>query len=835
MTTAGRAPLKLVAPVTGVLVPLEEVPDEVFAKRMVGDGISIDPLSQLLVAPCDAIVTQVHRAAHAVTLSAHGVEIVIHIGLDTVVLDGSGFEARVQAGDRVMAGDALIQFDADFVATHARSLLTQMVVASSHSVLPVRGSGERVTAGRDTVLQVALSEDGEGAHANDHPAVRSAPILVANETGLHARPAALVAAAARRFAADIRLIKGDHEANARSVVSIMALEVSSGDRVVVSANGPDAADAIAHMTDVLQRHDEPLPPQQRPVTRDPNRTADEDGVMHGMPSAPGIAVGRIFHFRHDDIVLEERAADSNHERRALDAAIASAHLQLEALQARLAAEADRERAAIFAAHQELLEDPEVLDRAADSIQQGFTAGYAWREAISSQAERLLALRNEMFAGRAADLQDVGRRVLHLLVGKELNYRDIPANSIVIADDLAPSDAATLDRSTIQGFCTIMGSATSHVAILARALGIPAITGIDPRAGSIANGTLAVMDGGTGTLVLEPDAAQLADAKRAQDAAARMRQAEQAHAGEPAVTMDGERIEVVANIGAVSEAAAVLANGGEGVGLLRTEFLFMDRHEAPTEDEQAEAYEAVARALGPDRILIIRTLDVGGDKPLPYMPMSPEPNPFLGERGIRLTLERPDVMRPQVRAVLRAAHTGRIAIMFPMIATFGEWRAARAIVAEECRALGIAAIPTGVMIETAAAALIAPQLAQEADFFSIGTNDLTQYTLAMDRTNPRLATQVDTLHPAILRLIAYAVEGARLHGKWVGVCGALAADPDAIPILIGLGVTELSASVPAIAGVKARVRQLSMSKCRAIAAEALLARDGEQVRTIVARA
>jgi phosphocarrier protein FPr len=545
-------------------------------------------------------------------------------------------------------------------------------------------------------------------------------------------------------------------------------------------------------------------------------------------------VGQVFQLRHDDAVIEERAADPNHERRELDAAIASAHLQLEAMRARMATEADADRAAIFAAHQELLEDPEVLDAASARIREGATAAFAWREAYTAQADRLASLESPLLAGRAVDLRDVGRRVLHLLVGRDDTPHDVPADSIIVAEDLAPSDAATLDRTRVRGFCTTMGSATSHVAILARGLGIPAVAGIDPRVLDLTNGTRVVLDGDAGTLQLGPTAAEEGEIAKRQAAAARQRTAELAVAAEAAVTRDGHRVEVVANIGDEREARQVPEVGGEGVGLLRTEFLFMERRTAPDEEEQTRVYEAIARALGPDRILVIRTLDVGGDKPLPYMPMGAEANPFLGERGVRLSLNRPEPFRAQIRAILRAAKVGKVAMMFPMISTIAEWRAARQLVDEERASLGAPRIQVGIMVETSSAALMADRFAEEADFFSIGTNDLTQYTLAMDRTNPRLAAQVDALHPAVLRLIDRTVAGARKHKRWVGVCGALAGDLQAVPVLVGLGVDELSVSVPIVPAVKARVRSLQLSECKETARQALDAADGAEVRALVAR-
>ncbi len=825
--------LTLLAPLSGIVVPLDRVPDPAFARRLAGDGLALEPLDQRLLAPCDARVLHVHRAGHALTLAASGLEILIHVGLDTVKLNGKGFDPRVKAGDDVRAGDLLLTFDADYVATHARSLITPVIVTNMERVEALQGRTGRVTAARDALIHLRLGAGGLEAPAPSRgERVESAPMVIASETGLHARPAAAVAAAARRFTSDLRLVKGERDANARSVVSIMTLEVAGGDTVTVVARGEDAGAAVASIVETLRSGTATAPAAVPAVAPPPMPSAD--GSLKGVPASPGVAIGGVFQLRHDDEVLQERAADPSHERRALDAAIAAAHLQLEALQARLATEADADRRAIFAAHQELLEDPELLDGAAELMRGGAAAAYAWRQAYLQQVDRLLALRSELLAGRAADLRDVGRRVLHLLVGREEVAHDVPPESIVVAEDLAPSDAASLDRTRVLGFCTTMGSATSHVAILARGLGIPAVAGIDPRVLEVPSGTRVVLDGDAGTLRPEPSAAEEAEIVRRQESSARRRAAELAVAAKPAVTRDGHRVEIAANVGAVDEARRVPEVGGEGVGLLRTEFLFLERRTAPTEDEQATVYEAIARALGPRRIVVIRTLDVGGDKPLPYLPMATEANPFLGERGIRLLLNRPEIFAVQVRAILRASRAGKVAIMFPMVSTIAEWRAARDVVQRERIALGVPPLEVGIMIETPSAALLADRFAREAAFFSIGTNDLTQYTLAMDRTNPGLAPQVDALHPAVLRLIERTVAGARAHRRWVGVCGGLAGDPQAVPVLVGLGVDELSVSVPIVPAVKAQVRTLSLDECRTTAQLALDAADAAEVRALVAR-
>jgi phosphocarrier protein FPr len=830
--------LILTAPLSGYLVPIDQVPDPVFAERMVGDGVSIDPVSQRLLAPCDGRIVQLHSAGHAVTVATpEGIEVMMHIGLDTVTLKGAGFAPKVGNGDRVTRGDALIDFDADFVATHAKSLLTQIVITNGERVSAMRPRNGHVTAGRDPVLEVTLGRRGAVEGAAPSAALVSEWIVVPTATGLHARPAAVIAAAAKKFKADVRLRRGSEEANAKSVVAIMGLEVNQADRVAVIAEGPDARAAIDALTDLLREGlgDEgpapPRPPVPPAVVPEPPRTGDPN-LLVGVAASPGVAVGNVFQVRHGHIQVPEHADDAHLERKRLDAAFEQAKNQLEALQARLRAEADAGKAAIFAAHEELLDDPDLVEIAQSAIAKGRSAAYAWQQAVSTHADRLSRLRNELLAQRANDLRDVGRRVLVLLVGATADRPDPPANAILVSEDLSPSDTASFDRSKVLGFCTTSGGATSHVAILARSLDIPAVAGMDPHALDLPNGTPVVLDGSRGTLRLNPSVEEVARIHRVQERQSARRRADLETAGQPAVTADGHRVEVVANIGGAGDAERVLALGGEGVGLLRSEFLFLDRETAPTEEEQVEAYRSVSLAVGAGRTLVIRTLDVGGDKPLPYLPMPAEENPFLGERGIRLMLNRPDLLRTQLRAILRAASPARLCVMFPMIATLPEWRAARALLEEEREKLGVAPVPVGIMVEVPAVAIMAEQFAGEVDFFSIGTNDLTQYTLAMDRGHPKLAPKVDGLNPAVLRLVAATVDAAHRQGKWVGVCGGIAGDSQAVPLLVGLGVDELSVSIPAIPAVKAQIRTLALAECRVLARRALGLDRAADVRELV---
>ncbi|MBS1221571.1 MAG: phosphoenolpyruvate--protein phosphotransferase, partial [Proteobacteria bacterium] len=833
--------ITLTAPLSGPLVPLERVPDPVFAQKMVGDGISIDPLDQCLRAPCDGQIVQLHPAGHAVTVTTpQGIEVLMHIGLDTVGLKGSGFTPKVKAGDSVKTGDALIDFDADYVATHAKSLLTQIVITNSERVAAFAPRSGAVTAGQDIILELTLAGAQAEEAAESVKTVTSEAIVIPNATGLHARPAAVLANLAKKFKADLRLQKGDRAANAKSVVAIMGLEIGYGDKVTLIARGDDADAAVETLTPLLWEGlgDEGCKPAPAPASVEvaasaapaPRPRSEDPNLLIGVAASPGLAVGEVFQVRHQEIQINEIAAgDPQQERDRLDDAVNQAKVQLEALQARLHGQRAADKAAIFAAHQELLDDPDLVDIAHSALAKGKSAEFAWHRAFSTHADRLASLRNELLAARANDLRDVGRRVLTLLTGAEPEHQEPPFNAILVAEELTPSDTASMDRARVRGFCTTLGGATSHVAILARSLDIPAVAGIEPRALELPNGAPVILDGGKGTLRLNPTPEDIARIRETQERLAVRRQAEMAVAHEPAITLDGHRMEVVGNIGGLAEAEQIAGLGGEGVGLLRSEFLFLERSTAPNEDEQFETYKAIAEALGPDRPLIIRTLDVGGDKPLIYLPIPKEENPFLGERGLRIGLDRPEILRTQLRAILRAAAFGKVRVMFPMVGLLSELRDAKAMLEEERQRLGAKPIETGIMVEIPAAAIMAAQFAREADFFSIGTNDLTQYTLAMDRGHPKLAPKVDGLNPSVLRLIAWTVEAAHAQGKWVGVCGGIASDPQAVPLLIGLGVDELSVSLPTIPSIKAQIRTLWLHECQELARRALTLETAAEVR------
>ncbi|MEK0430560.1 MAG: phosphoenolpyruvate--protein phosphotransferase [Gemmatimonadota bacterium] len=828
--------LTLVAPITGVVTPLRAVPDPAFASGTVGQGVAVDPLDAVLVAPCDAVVRHIHRARHAVTLDAGGVEILLHVGVDTVRLEGRGFTALVDAGRSVRAGTPLLRLDIDVIAQGAASLLTSCVVLTPGVEVEPFVGGTHCRAGTDALLRIRLPETAvavaggakEVGPSSSAPDVQTRTVIVRESSGLHARPAALLATIARGFEAELRLAKGARAVDVRSVVGLLTLEAACGDALTLTAAGADAEAALDAVAGWFGGATPYTMTSRAPILT---------GTLRGIAAAPGLAVGAVRQWAAEAPVRPRRTEDATGERRRLEAATATAGIELETLRDRLIAEGHAARARIFDAHLALLRDPELVSEAEDRLLEGFAAEWAWWSTCAAQAERLRGLRDATLATRATDLRDVGRRVTRLLGEGEASVDALAALAglIVVAEDLTPSEVVDLGRAGVVGLCMTSGGANAHAAILARGLGLPTVVGIDPAVLGVPDGVEAILDAGTGTLQLAPGAEACEAVHARQQRAQARHAADLAAAHAPSVTQDGQHVPVLANVGDAdgSGARRALAAGAEGIGLFRSEFAFEHRAESPTEAEQVASYSAAAGGIGVGRPVVIRLLDVGGDKPLPYLPMPIEANPFLGERGLRFLFTHETVLRTQLRAVLRAAAAGPVALLLPMVTTLDELTRVRALVEAERVALGAPAIPVGVMIETPAAALLADRLAASADFLSIGTNDLTQYALAMDRTHPRLAAQADALHPAVLRLIAQTVEGARQHRRPVTVCGALAGDLAAVPLLLGLGVEELSVDVPLIAAVKARVRGLTLADCRVTAQAALACADATEVRALAA--
>ncbi|MEO7688960.1 MAG: phosphoenolpyruvate--protein phosphotransferase [Sphingomonas sp.] len=816
------------SPLSGWITPLPELPDPVFAERMLGDGIAIDPVEGRLVAPVDGVVSSIHPAKHAVTIDADGgAVLLLHIGLETVALAGDGFTTCVAPGQRVAAGDLLVTFDLDAIARRARSLVTPLVITNSDAfeILSFPPAGP-VKAGEPLLILRALQKAEQADTPISITATREIRLPLAH--GLHARPAARLAALAAQFDAQIELMAEGRCASARSPVAMLALALSHGTSLRLQGSGPQAAEAVAVLAELIESGMgellpitavPPAPPPPPPIAPLPSQ-------LQGVAAVPGLAIGPAFVLRDTDIQVAENAADPGVERKALVAARAAIRAELTAN-----AKGDGPHAAIAVAHLAFLDDPAVEAAAHKAIDAGKSAGFAWRTAIASFAEPLRQSNDRRFAERLDDLRDIERRVLATLAGTVAAPALPPPGAILIADELFPSQLMALAEAGLAGIATGQGGATSHVAIIAAGLDLPMITALGTRILGIEDGAELILDGDAGLLLIAPDAAILTQTRARRASRIAHRQAAQARAHEDCRTADGVRIEVAANLGSVVEAHRAVALGAEGCGLLRTEFLFLDRSSPPDEAEQLAAYQGVADALG-DRPLIVRTLDIGADKPAPWLPMATEENPALGLRGIRLQLARPDLLETQLRALLRVRGAGPLRIMLPMVTDRFEVLDTRLLLDRLARELGVEAPELGIMVETPAAALMAAELAADSSFFSIGSNDLSQYALARDRTNPALAAGLDGLHPAVLRLIAETVKGARRHNRWVGLCGGLAAVPDAVPVLLGLGISELSVSPTVIAETKALVRTLDLTACRDLATRALASPDAAAVRALV---
>ena len=660
--------------------------------------------------------------------------------------------------------------------------------------------------------------------------------VVMSPHGLHARPATALVDIAKTFEAGILVRNGNKVGDAKSLIGLLKLGIEKGATIRISAEGPDAEKALETIFNALAEGLEDEEEAAAEAAHDHAVAAEdisyEGAVIAGISASPGIASGPVCQFRRGRIVVNEKATGTpDAELARLDDALAKARGELTALYDDMVQKQGAGKAAIFKAQGEFLDDPEMQAKARALIAEGASAGWAWKLSYEEHAAILGAMKDELLAARALDLQDVGRRLLKHLADKVEDDPDLPDSPVIlIADDLTPSDTAGLDPTLVLGLCTASGGPTSHTAIIARSLDIPAVVGAGADCLGLSDGKEVIVDGSSGVLVTEPTQKDRDEADKARNAFARQAEAERNACYQPAITADGHRIEVVANIGSVDEAYAAVVAGGEGVGLLRTEFQFLQRDTAPSEDEQYEAISAMIKAMN-GLPMIIRTLDIGGDKDVPYLSTPEEMNPFLGVRGIRLCLLRDDIFRTQLRAIFRASANGPIRIMYPMISSLEELRAAKAITEEVRKEVGAEPVEIGMMIEIPSAVMMAEEFAREVDFFSIGTNDLTQYALAMDRMHPQLAKMADGLNPAVLRLIRKTVEAADAAGIWVGACGGIAGDPLGAVILAGLGVHELSVSIPAIASVKARIRSLSMAEARAFAADALAKTDAAAVRAL----
>lgn len=906
-----KTSIDVFSPLTGNLIPLERVPDEVFAQKMMGEGIAIEPIDFIVRSPVAGKVSAVTRTKHAISvLHPQGVELLIHIGIDSVALDGKGFSLLVDEGQEVDLGTPLIAFDPmELIQANIKSLISPVLVTEpSGYSFRFPNLSEKVDAQKSLLFTLipdateATNPDGQQSEHQEPPkqkkedesspvqtfSLRSNELLLPNRYGLHARPAALFAETAKQFACAIELLYQDKAYNGKSAVALMKANLRQGSSFHLECKGLDAQEteqAMASLQALLNSwaENEPAPPQAAPP-----QGSDSNGPLSAVPPSAGIttfpsqttvlngkgvgkneAGGTALLYQDKTIPLIETSKGNATELADFRHAIEKASTQLlqqinqgaeqtqnrntSAEHTQTTANIQRE---IFSAHKSLLEDIEIHKSVEEEIAKGKSAGVAWHFVLQGFHRELLHTQNSLLAERAADVIDVQNRVLRALYNLEETMLPAEPNDateqhkpkqqkrILLAEDLTPSQFVALfpsgaeaepnTETEIAGICLVKGGVTSHIAILSESRGLPLLVGCPPSLLTIASNTPLIVSGKTSTLTVNPSPEQM---KQLQEANQRRNQLQEVwlqQAKTPAITTDGTQISVAANAEDAKGVASALQRGGEEIGLLRTEFVFARETSAPNVERQYGIYKEILDAAQ-GKTVVFRTLDIGGDKPLPYVTPSEEENPLMGLRGIRssMTLEdttaQMSLFRTQIQALLQLQARGQTnyKILLPMVSELSELVAAKRLIKEESDVLGIRPVPIGIMIEVPSAALLASQLVGEADFFSVGTNDLSQYVLAMDRTHPQLNPQA--YHPAVLRLIEMTAQAAQEGNIPIAVCGALASDPQFVPLLIGLGVNQLSVVPSVLPEVKAVIRGLSLAQAKELAHRAVAMSSAAEVK------
>lgn len=826
--------LKVYSPLEGEVVDIANVPDPVFAEKMLGDGIAVNPKENFIYSPCDGVVKTLQKTLHALVVEADGIEILIHVGVETVNLKGEGFKSFCSVGQQVKKGDKLLEFDRHFVAKNATSDMVIVIVANKPEETLNKTKASAVKAGEEIFNIGAGAVEKPSSSSNQHHAINeilSPVIKVHNKNGFHARPASVIAKLAGKFKnTDIFIIKNNMRANAKSMVEILGLSIDFNDDIQVAAGGGDAEAAFSALKEIssaiIKGLNEGPGPILQPAAKPKCLDFSKEVVLKGVTVFPDLAIGKTYVLRRQAIEVQENAQNADEELLKLQKAVQSVK---EILQKDAAAcEQQKNKCEILKAHLSILEDPFLESTAKEFIGRGKSAGFAFRAAIQKSIDVLNSTGNTLLKERGADFADIENRVLSVLTGIKADVPDFAPNTVLVAEDLLSFEVNMLNKN-VTGVIMALGSPTSHVSIMLRNMGLASVIGAGQDVLDIPQGTDIILNSQHGIITVNP--ANIEEIKKKKEEKEKLRALNRSHCFEPAVTKDGTEIFVKGNVGSLAEAQGAAALGSQGIGLVRSEFLFAQADDAPDEETQYRLYQQITDTQK-GKSVIIRTLDVGGDKPLSYMPLPKEENPIVGLRGIRNYYLDLEMFKAQVRAIMRVTPHGKAKIMLPMVGFIDElWTYKRIIMAEQEK-LGIKDVSMGIMVEVPSAAVLSAEFARHVDFFSIGTNDLTQYTLAIDRGHSTLSPLADSLNPAVLKLIEMTVQGGAKHGKPVGVCGAMASDLAAVPILLGLGIRELGVVSALIPDVKAFIRTLDISQCQNIARLALGMQEASQVREMI---
>ncbi len=825
--------IEVFPPLVGKVINLSDIPDPVFAEKMVGDGFGIEPFDDKVYSPVDGEIKLIHSAKHAITISScHGFDILIHIGLESVNLRGEGFNMNIKVGDKVKIGQMLGSFDLDLVTQKVKSLISPVIFVDLDIESFGLSSVQQEYASLNTPI-ILLTKHSKVEMQKDlqESAISSKSIKIVNQQGIHARPAALLNIIARKYMEDLILVKNSGErANLKSITAILTLDLRCGDEVyIVSSNEVaivEVYDAILAMKDA---HDE-VDNNEEPEIERTNNIVENN--YFGITASSGITVGKLIKNVTKIFEVTENSDNPELQKSRFFKALDSVKEAIEFKLSTLGHNEAKVYKDILSAHLLIIADPQIRDDVVKLIETNKTAEFALQKVIAQSCEALLKTKNKLLIERQADLKDVENQILSSIEGGAKSVSQLLEASILVSEELVPSDIVDLDKNVV-GLVSVKGGVTSHVAILAKAKGVPLIVGVNPAVLSICDERVAILDANNSHLNSLPSNDEI---KRVQESSVRLAQIKKANlkvASQEAITLDNIAIDCYGNIATLEDAKGLTNSGASGIGLFRSEFVFYGKDTTPTITEQEEIYANVIKYLE-GKPFTIRTLDAGGDKPLAYLKVSEELNPVLGMRGVRLSLEYKEILEEQLTAILNISKSyPNIRIMLPMVSDLSEYREIRQILLNLKHKLNINNdIPLGIMVEVPSVVLMSEIFAKEVDFFSIGTNDLSQYLLAIDRDHTKLANQIDHMHPSVLRSIETVVNGANCYLKSVSICGVMASETLAIPLLIGLGIRELSMNINTIADNKALIRKLNSKECRKVSQECLSLATASEVRELL---